>query len=321
MKSFKVALKNTTEEFLLTEDVWLCLNVKKDGCAFFKKDNKNELLFGISHTQKFLPAAQNIPASGLRDSFDLLSTNYNSVCLYYLNSSERVIQSYIPLDIHTVLFRRREGDYVVLNDHPQKIRYSENDVLAGFKGKLSANELDKLRDVVLKSERICYTALNDAAAFLESYHSDVFPVFWVDFSEHQAFSFPIKSSLKTVSLTIDMIKNKLVRHDSEKIWQIETVLHEALVNAITYGSELDHTKHVSVSYEMGRKGLRVMIRDLGAGFDVHNISVPVGHEALEKISGRGIYIMKKFSDALFFNEKGNELLLFFHLGRDQNPAS
>jgi serine/threonine-protein kinase RsbW len=108
-----------------------------------------------------------------------------------------------------------------------------------------------------------------------------------------------------------MIKNKLLQFHTEKIWQIETVLHEALVNAITYGNGLDPEKPVMMNYELGSKGLRVCISDCGPGFDIKNISVPVGAEALEKISGRGIYIMKKFSDALFYNRTGNEVVLFF----------
>ncbi len=75
---------------------------------------------------------------------------------------------------------------------------------------------------------------------------------------------------------------------------------------------MDFNKFVTVKYEIGEKGLRVIIKDSGDGFDTKNISVPVGNEALEWISGRGIYIMKKFSDAMYYNEKGNEVMLFFN---------
>ena len=312
MKSFKVPIKNVHEDFIVTSNVWLTLNCPANDHYLFKKDNKNELLFGACGNQSLAASLQELPSGNLASAFNDAVQHPNGISLFYINSTDGIIRFRNKPEIQSVLFRLKTSDYLVLNEDGNAQKFGDGDALIGFFGKLSTNELDKLKDIVLGNGHICYKLLNDITAFLSSYHSDVFPVFLVNFTEHASYSFPIKSSLKTVSLTIDMIKNKLVKHDLEKIWQVETVLHEALVNAITYGSDLDNSKNVDISYEMGKKGLRVVISDKGTGFDVNNITVPVGLEALEKVNGRGIYIMQKFSDELFFNEKGNELILFFN---------
>lgn len=313
MKSFKVPIKNTNEDFIVTNNVWLTLNCPLNDCFVFKKDNKNELIMGITGNQKNAASYRDLPQTGsLSGLFEQLAASPSGISLFYINSVENNVRFISQPDIQSVLFRGKKGDYAVLNDDGTSLKTDDGDALVGFLGKLSTNELGKLCDIILKSGHISYRLLRDISEFLNSYHSDVMPVFLIDFTDHQSYAFPIKSSLKTVSLTIDMVKNKLVKHDLEKIWQVETVLHEALVNAITYGSDLDHSKNIDISYEMGKKGLRVVIKDTGTGFDVNNITVPVGLEALEKVNGRGIYIMQKFSDELFFNEKGNELILFFN---------
>lgn len=312
MKSFKVPIKNTHEDFIVTNNVWLTLNCPGQDCFIFKKDNKNELLFGLSGSQKAVSSYQDLSTNNLASVFDKITNNPSGISLFYINPSENTVRFLSQPDIQSVLFQGKKNDYIILNDDGKSLKIEDGDTLVGFLGKLSTNELEKLKEVILRSGHISYRLLKDITQFLDSYHSDIVPVFLADLTEHASYAFPIKSSLKTVSLTIDMIKNKLVKHDLEKIWQVETVLHEALVNAITYGSDLDNSKNIDISYEMGKKGLRVVIRDKGTGFDVNNITVPVGHEALEKVNGRGIYIMQKFSDEIFFNEKGNELILFFN---------
>ena len=139
------------------------------------------------------------------------------------------------------------------------------------------------------------------------------PLFEIDFERKFSTILSIKSTLKIVNITLDLIKNKVINYNRDKAWQIETVLHEALVNSIEYGNNNDETKEIKFYYEIGNKALRVIIEDEGIGFDVNNVSVPIGKEALEKINGRGIYMMMKFSEALFYNTKGNKILLFFSL--------
>jgi len=108
-----------------------------------------------------------------------------------------------------------------------------------------------------------------------------------------------------------MFKNKILTYHREEYWHIETVLHEALVNAITYGSQLDYSKKIAIAYEIGSYGLRVLIQDPGEGFDVKG-HIPLSLLDKENITGRGIRLMKHLSSTLTYNKHGNALSLLFN---------
>ncbi len=118
--------------------------------------------------------------------------------------------------------------------------------------------------------------------------------------------------MKALTTTVDMLKNKILKYNSDKLWQIETVLHEAFMNAVTHGNELEPKKKVEIFYELGKKGFKIMVKDMGIGFDVNNLFVPTSEDALDAISGRGIYLMEKLSDVLFYSPEGNKVLIFFN---------
>ncbi|OHD56727.1 MAG: hypothetical protein A2Y33_06450 [Spirochaetes bacterium GWF1_51_8] len=211
-----------------------------------------------------------------------------------------------------VAIKRKEKRYVVLGESgSEKHPLDFDDSFVVFDRVMKKEELDKIIPPLYSDIRISYGLLEDVSAGMKKNSVDAKVYCVVDHSANESNTITIKSSLNAVSMTIDLIKNKVLKYHYDKIWKIETVLHEALVNSITYGNELDYNKPVILSYEIGYKGIRMWIRDMGDGFDVENITVPMGNEALERISGRGIYIMKKFSEAFFFNKKGNEMLLFF----------
>jgi len=69
-------------------------------------------------------------------------------------------------------------------------------------------------------------------------------------------------------------------------------------------------------------GLWITIRDVGSGFDVEG-----GLKRMEDpdplallASGRGLIMMKEFTDALIFNPDGNEVTLVFYNSRNQDIA-
>lgn len=55
--------------------------------------------------------------------------------------------------------------------------------------------------------------------------------------------------------------------------------------------------------------VRVVIRDQGKGFDTTNLPDAANPDVLDSESGRGLVLMKSFTDELIFNEKGNEVTL------------
>ena len=88
---------------------------------------------------------------------------------------------------------------------------------------------------------------------------------------------------------------------------------EAVTNAISYGNRNDVTKQVSIHVENHPNRLRVAVSDEGQGFDYELLPDPTDPENIEKLEGRGIFLMKSLSDGLsFFNEGSKVEMTFNH---------
>lgn len=84
-------------------------------------------------------------------------------------------------------------------------------------------------------------------------------------------------------------------------------MREALINAVSHGSETDCNKKVHLKLKLGQNHIRMEIRDEGKGFDWKSClekSLPAREE-----SGRGLAIMKKCFTNVEYNKKGNGLIL------------
>ncbi len=117
--------------------------------------------------------------------------------------------------------------------------------------------------------------------------------------------------------------------------RIGTALHEALVNAIEHGnlelrSELrdkdDRREYIALlekrrqefPYSARRVHVRARfshleavfaIRDEGPGFDTAKLPDPTDPANLDRVSGRGLYLIRTFMDVVSFNPTGNEITL------------
>lgn len=87
---------------------------------------------------------------------------------------------------------------------------------------------------------------------------------------------------------------------------------EAVNNAIQYGNRNDVTKQVRVQFQTKNNRLSVTVTDEGQGFDYESLPDPTAPENLEKMEGRGIYLMKSLSDKLSFFKKGSEVEMIFN---------
>jgi serine/threonine-protein kinase RsbW len=86
---------------------------------------------------------------------------------------------------------------------------------------------------------------------------------------------------------------------------------EAVNNAIQYGNRNDVTKQVKVQFQTKGNRLSVTVADEGQGFDYESLPDPTAPENLEKMEGRGIFLMKSLSDKLSFYKKGSEVEMVF----------
>lgn len=94
----------------------------------------------------------------------------------------------------------------------------------------------------------------------------------------------------------------------EKEFQVRLALEEALINAIEHGCESDPTKEIQcvVCCDEDR-GMLIVVRDPGPGFDPASIPSPVVGENLYMTHGRGIYLINQLVDEVRFENGGTEI--------------
>jgi serine/threonine-protein kinase RsbW len=88
---------------------------------------------------------------------------------------------------------------------------------------------------------------------------------------------------------------------------------ECISNAIVHGNQSESSKLVHLELQMEPGLLRCSIEDEGNGFDFNQLPDPTDPENIEKVGGRGIFLMKLLSDEVKFEEGGKKTVLSFYL--------
>lgn len=85
------------------------------------------------------------------------------------------------------------------------------------------------------------------------------------------------------------------------------ILSEAVTNAIVHGNEENPDKSVHVRVVIKDDSISADVKDEGAGFKPEEKKDPLKEENLLDTSGRGIFLIREFSDHLEFRENGTLL--------------
>ena len=88
---------------------------------------------------------------------------------------------------------------------------------------------------------------------------------------------------------------------------------EAVNNAIQHGNKYNPDKSVEIAFETNREELCFKIADEGEGFDYDNIPDPTDPRNVEKLNGRGIFLMKNLADEVGFTRNGSTVEINFKL--------
>jgi serine/threonine-protein kinase RsbW len=93
-----------------------------------------------------------------------------------------------------------------------------------------------------------------------------------------------------------------------KEFEIETALREALANAIRHGAGHDPGRPVQCAVACDKaRGMIIIVRDPGPGFDPATIRHPLMGESLYAHHGRGIYLINQLMDEVQFARGGTEI--------------
>ena len=121
----------------------------------------------------------------------------------------------------------------------------------------------------------------------------------------------ILDNLRMVESFIENARDSLEFTD-EIYGNIVISLTEAVNNAIVHGNGSDKNKVVKIALEVDELGLKFIIEDEGEGFDHENLPDPTAPENIEKVTGRGIFLMKHLADEVGFSDSGNIVELTFY---------
>lgn len=119
-------------------------------------------------------------------------------------------------------------------------------------------------------------------------------------------------NLRKVEKLVDEVSTEC-NLSTEKYGNVLIATLEATNNAILHGNKLDEDKNVDIKCYWSKKELKMTIIDQGNGFDWKNVPDPTAPENVEKISGRGIFLMVKLADKIVFNNEGRVVNLTFNL--------
>ncbi len=88
---------------------------------------------------------------------------------------------------------------------------------------------------------------------------------------------------------------------------------EAVNNAIQHGNKYDPGKQVLIEFDADNdlEHLCFRISDEGEGFDVSSLPDPTEPGNTEKLSGRGVFLMRNLADNVGFSSDGREVELNF----------
>lgn len=95
-----------------------------------------------------------------------------------------------------------------------------------------------------------------------------------------------------------------------KEFEVELALTEALANAVEHGCAGDPRKQAQVCVGCDPdRGLLIVIRDPGLGFDPSQVPSPVVGERIFSTGGRGIFLINRLMDDVHYTRGGTEIRL------------
>ncbi|HLT74606.1 MAG TPA: ATP-binding protein [Ohtaekwangia sp.] len=122
----------------------------------------------------------------------------------------------------------------------------------------------------------------------------------------------IIENIRMIESFIDNAKERFELND-DIYGNIMIAVTEAVNNAIKHGNAGDKSKNVQISLSLKDSLIKFVIKDEGSGFDYQNLPDPTAPENIEKIGGRGIFLMKHLSDEVEFKDQGRIVELSFYM--------
>ena len=122
----------------------------------------------------------------------------------------------------------------------------------------------------------------------------------------------ISENIRMIESFIDNAKERF-ELDDDIYGNIMIAVTEAVNNAIKHGNANDRSKNVLLSLSLKDSLIKFVVKDEGTGFDYQNLPDPTAPENIEKVGGRGIFLMKHLSDEVELKDHGRIVELSFYM--------
>lgn len=119
-------------------------------------------------------------------------------------------------------------------------------------------------------------------------------------------------SLREVERLVDEV-SEACSMSSEVYGNVLIATMEAANNAILHGNKLNESKDVNIAFKWSAMKLELEVTDQGKGFNFKEIPDPTAPDNVEKVNGRGVFLMELLSDEIRFKENGRKVNLIFNL--------
>lgn len=134
----------------------------------------------------------------------------------------------------------------------------------------------------------------------------------------------LESRVKNVEVAEEISRrvSETAGFGEEAAFQIEMAVHETVINAIHHGNREDPGKNVHLKFQILEDGLEIRVQDEGKGFDPGSLPNPVAEENLLKVSGRGIFLVRRFMDEFRVKTSagsGTEVIMVKHRNPKVEP--
>lgn len=122
----------------------------------------------------------------------------------------------------------------------------------------------------------------------------------------------LPENIRIVESFIDNANEKFNFSD-DLYGNIMVAVTESVNNAILHGNKADAKKNVTLELNIEDDKLLFIVTDEGVGFDHEKLIDPTAPENLEKIGGRGIFLMNHLCDEVSFEDDGKKVILEFNI--------
>jgi len=121
-------------------------------------------------------------------------------------------------------------------------------------------------------------------------------------------TFPAKREAVDPAVQTIMAEVRKTNRVAGKEDDVELALSEALANAVVHGCQCDPSKNVECCVVCDdKRGLVIVVRDPGTGFDPSVLPVPTAAENIYSDHGRGVYLMNQLMDDVQYHKNGTEI--------------